>query len=74
MVALTKENIKGLLDELKDRYGNLKISEIEKKIWEDKNLQGISIHHKLLFGKRIKVRQKNDGLLEKYTIFGSKRL
>jgi len=61
-VTLNKENLKGVLDELKARYGDVKISEISKKLWDDDDFKALTLINKIPYGKRVKIQTKSEGV------------
>lgn len=72
-IILNKDNLKSLLDELKARYKVNNIEELEKKIWEDKELQDIVLYSNMFrTEKKIRIRTKEGSFLKKNFILGSK--
>lgn len=69
---LNKENLKGVLDALKERYGDVKLSSLSKKVWDDDDFGEMVVYHKLLYGKRVKINLKSEGIKGRFFKLGKK--
>ena len=68
MVSLNKENLRNLLGELKERYGDIKISSMINKIWNDNDFKDMTIYQKLLYGKRVRINLKSGGISSNFKL------
>lgn len=68
-IKLDKENVLEVINLLKERYGNKKLSELQIKMVDDEEFMGITCIHSLLYGKLlsgkgIKIKLKSEGIKE----------
>lgn len=71
-VLLNKEELINLMTILKEKYGNLKISDLQNKISEDRDLNKLMIYKALFGGKKVKIFSKEEGFIQKIKKKGKK--
>lgn len=61
-IWLNKEQTKGMLELLQERYGDVKLSSLQQKIWDDSKFGELLLRHHWLWGKGAQVVEKGGKL------------
>ena len=64
-VNIKKGELVDLLNVMREKYGDLKLSNVQEKISSDENFESVAIYHSFLGVKKIKVFSKGEGIVER---------